>query len=295
VTDTKQDGGRERELAAKQAERLERFPATGRPVLDRAIGAFNVGRESLTVLAMVLDDGRQNAVQRLDAAVCAAARARAAAGAFLDTVTAAHQRAGQPPARYEVTCPECGKANVTAWNDDVPPGGVDPVKCKTCGFMILSESEGNPVAIPENGGETMPSAAGEPMPEGPATASADESEPGRESVRHDGAVNLTDSQKVTAINELAHGAWTSGVAATESLGESDNYVSELGARVEENVEEARHFFAEALERTEIALRLIQSWRAGDPAQSPSCETDEESGSHEMMRRGDQKRRSERHP
>ena len=295
MTETEQDGSRERERAAREAEGLGRFPAADRPVLDRAIGAFNVGRESLTVLAMVLDDGRQNAVQRLDAAVCAAARARDAAGTFLDTVTAARQRAGRPPARYEVTCPECGKANVTAWNDDVPPGGVDPVKCKTCGYMILSESEGNPAAVPENGVGTARSAAGAPVPERQAGANAQESEPGRETPRRNGALNLTDSQKVTAINELAHGAWTSGVAATESLGESDNYVSELGARVGENVEEARHFFAEALERTEIALRLIQSWRAGDPAQSPSCETDEESGSHEMMRRGDQKRRSERHP
>ncbi|MHC5059309.1 MAG: hypothetical protein ACYTKD_32040, partial [Planctomycetota bacterium] len=212
MTDTKQDGGRERELAAKQAERLERFLAADRPVLDRTIGAFNVGRESLTVLAMVLDDAKQSALPRLDAAVLAAERAQKSAEAFMDMVTQARQRTRRPPTGYQVTCPECGKVNATVWNDEVPPGGVNPVKCKQCGYMILSESEGNPVAVPASGGNTPPT-AGEPAPEQPAGANAREPEPGRETVRSDGAVNLTDSQKIASINELAYAAWISGCTA----------------------------------------------------------------------------------
>jgi len=46
---------------------------------------------------------------------------------------------------YIVTCPECGRKNKTRWiwADELPPGGVAPVECD-CGYMILSESEGNP-------------------------------------------------------------------------------------------------------------------------------------------------------
>ena len=53
----------------------------------------------------------------------------------------------EPPAKYRVTCPECGAESVTEWTDVLPPGGVSPVACLACGFMILSESEGNPVEI----------------------------------------------------------------------------------------------------------------------------------------------------
>jgi cob(I)alamin adenosyltransferase len=49
--------------------------------------------------------------------------------------------------RYRVTCPECGAASITEWTDILPPGGVSPVRCSACGYMILSESEGDPVEI----------------------------------------------------------------------------------------------------------------------------------------------------
>ena len=44
---------------------------------------------------------------------------------------------------YTVTCPECGRKHKTQWVDDPPPGGIAPVECE-CGYIILSESEGNP-------------------------------------------------------------------------------------------------------------------------------------------------------
>ncbi|KKN58414.1 hypothetical protein LCGC14_0552270 [marine sediment metagenome] len=31
------------------------------------------------------------------------------------------------------------------WTDELPPGGVEPVECVRCGYMILSESEGDPL------------------------------------------------------------------------------------------------------------------------------------------------------
>ena len=55
----------------------------------------------------------------------------------------------QPPAKYRVTCPECGAETMTEWTDILPPGGVSPVPCSACGYMILSESEGDPVLVPE--------------------------------------------------------------------------------------------------------------------------------------------------
>jgi hypothetical protein len=47
---------------------------------------------------------------------------------------------------YHVTCPRCEEEHVTEWIHWLPPGGVEPVLC-CCGYMILSESEGNPVQI----------------------------------------------------------------------------------------------------------------------------------------------------
>ena len=46
---------------------------------------------------------------------------------------------------YQVTCPSCNAKVETYW-DDYPPGGVTPVECK-CGYIILSESEGDPKEI----------------------------------------------------------------------------------------------------------------------------------------------------
>lgn len=48
--------------------------------------------------------------------------------------------------KYEVTCPKCGRMMVTEWSDELAPGGIDPIECE-CGFLILSESEGNPSKI----------------------------------------------------------------------------------------------------------------------------------------------------
>jgi len=56
----------------------------------------------------------------------------------------------EPPTKYRVTCPECGATNITEWTDILPPGGVSPVECSACGYMILSESEGNPVLLPDD-------------------------------------------------------------------------------------------------------------------------------------------------
>ena len=71
----------------------------------------------------------------------------AAAGRFLEAV--ADERRGAPT-KYRVTCPECGAESVTEWTDVLPPGGVSPVLCSACGYMILSESEGDPVRIPDD-------------------------------------------------------------------------------------------------------------------------------------------------
>jgi hypothetical protein len=250
-------------------------------VVDRAVGAFNVGRASLTVLAMALDEGRPGIAARLDTAVSSAERARGTAETFLEMASKARVRAKQGPPRFRVTCPECGRANLTTWNDEIPPGGVNPVRCEACGYMIQSESEGNPSEVGEEGDAASTSG-------GPAEPKESRAP---DAVRLDGAVNLTGSQKIAAINELCFAAWQSGVAGTESLGESDNYVAVLGGRLEEEVEDARHFFAEALERTEIVQRLIRSRWTGPREQCSPCE----SGIHEGMRSGDQKRRAERLP
>jgi hypothetical protein len=66
--------------------------------------------------------------------------------AFLDLAMAAQTG---PPAKYRVTCPECGTESITEWTDVLPPGGVSPVACSGCGYMILSESEGNPILVPD--------------------------------------------------------------------------------------------------------------------------------------------------
>jgi len=85
-------------------------------------------------------DGRAELV----VATTAALEVFEAAGRFLEAV-AEERRA--PAARYRVTCPECGAESETEWTDVLPPGGVSPVPCSACGYMILSESEGNPVRV----------------------------------------------------------------------------------------------------------------------------------------------------
>jgi len=52
---------------------------------------------------------------------------------------------GSSKTRYLVTCPKCERRVETYW-DDYPPGGVAPVECP-CGYLILSESEGDPERI----------------------------------------------------------------------------------------------------------------------------------------------------
>jgi hypothetical protein len=44
---------------------------------------------------------------------------------------------------FIITCPRCGAKDKAEWDNNLPPGGVSPVQCK-CGYIILSESEGNP-------------------------------------------------------------------------------------------------------------------------------------------------------
>jgi hypothetical protein len=65
-------------------------------------------------------------------------------------VPATQDGAQRSATKYRVTRPECGSTSITEWTDILPPGGVSPVQCSACGYMILSESEGNPVEIAEH-------------------------------------------------------------------------------------------------------------------------------------------------
>jgi len=53
----------------------------------------------------------------------------------------------EQPLVYEVGCPKCSHINESRWTDVLPPGGVEPVECAKCGYMILSESEGDPCRL----------------------------------------------------------------------------------------------------------------------------------------------------
>jgi len=134
--------------------------------LDAARGPLG----DLEAAAAAGSDGRAELVVATTAALgvfpaCAAeprdAAGREAAGRFLE---AAADERREPPAKYRVTCPECGAQSVTEWTDVLPPGGVSPVPCSACGYMILSESEGDPVRItdgdPEPGAAACASSAG---------------------------------------------------------------------------------------------------------------------------------------
>jgi hypothetical protein len=106
---------------------------------------MDAGRAPLEELRVAL--GNDGCEAQLVVATTAALGVYESAAAFLDFVTVART---DPPAKYRVTCPECGAESVTEWTDVLPPGGVSPVECSACGFMILSESEGNPVLIPDD-------------------------------------------------------------------------------------------------------------------------------------------------
>lgn len=282
MTDAKEDGNRHGERTTQAAERLERFLAANRVLVDRAVGAFNVGRASLTVLAMALDEGRPGLAPRLDTAVSAAERAQDSAKAFLEMAGSARMRAEHWPLEYNLTCPGCGHVNITTRNDDIPPCGFNPVKCEGCGRTIFIKRDRDPAETRGDSGAPSIPAAGIER-EGPSVPDA---------ARSDGAVSLTDSQRIAAINELTHAAWLSGIVGAEFLHESDNYVVLHGANLEEHVEDARHFFAQALERTEIVLRLIRSWPAAESGKRELSEKDPVGGVHEPVLTGDYKRRAE---
>lgn len=241
-----------------RAERLMTLLNRRRSVLDGAVGAFNVGRESLTVFAIMLTDRRQWSEVRLDAALTAAVRVREAAGAFLDMVAASQEEAARPPARYRVTCPDCGAANLTSWVDDPPPGGVSPVKCAQCGYQILSESEGNPQPVPPE-----PEAA----PENPAPGDPGEAAPAA-SERKEHETNVDHGPLATAANVLLRKTRTSVDAAVAVLGEGDDYVRRFGAELEGRVEAVKGHLKEGLKSSEMALslaRIGEEEGAGDAA------------------------------
>ena len=125
--------------------------------LDRLVGALDAARGPLGDLEAAVAAGGDGRVE-LIVATTAALEVFEAAGRFLEAV--ADERRGSP-AQYRVTCPECGAESRTEWTDVLPPGGVSPVRCSACGYMILSESEGDPVLI-----------ADDPEPEAAACASS---------------------------------------------------------------------------------------------------------------------------
>ncbi len=135
-------------------ERMFRLLGHNRAILDRAVEAMSVGGAALAELGAALDADEPDCLPRVVVAVTAALEVHQATGEFLDMVACAHRQAAAPPTKYRVTCPECGAESVTEWTDVLPPGGVSPVVCSACGYMILSESEGNPVLFsddPEQG------------------------------------------------------------------------------------------------------------------------------------------------
>jgi hypothetical protein len=122
--------------------RRDALPESARGALDDLLDSMDAARGPLEELRSALKGGGYGA--RLVVATTAALGIYESVVAFLDLVTGAQRR---PPAKYRVTCPECGAESVTEWTDVLPPGGVSPVACSGCGYMILSESEGNPVLL----------------------------------------------------------------------------------------------------------------------------------------------------
>jgi len=128
--------------------------------LTRLADALDAARAPLGDLEAALAAGGDGRAE-LVVATTAALGVFETAGRFLEAV--ADERRGAA-AKYRVTCPECGAESVTEWTDVLPPGGVSPVPCSACGYMILSESEGDPVRItdgdPEPGAAACASSAG---------------------------------------------------------------------------------------------------------------------------------------
>jgi hypothetical protein len=136
-------------MAQDTEARRDALPESARGALDDLLDSMDAARGPLEELRCALEGGGYSA--QLVVATTAALGVYESAVAFLDLVTGAQRR---PPAKYRVTCPECGAESVTEWTDVLPPGGVSPVACSACGYMILSESEGNPVLLqddPERG------------------------------------------------------------------------------------------------------------------------------------------------
>ena len=123
----------------------------GRAALDRAIEAMRACADALADLKSALDSDEEGPQAALVIATTAILGAGQAAAEILDLV--ARVNAGKVPGpKYLVTCPECGAEIATEWTYVLPPGGVSPVQCSACGYMILSESEGNPVLVPDDPG-----------------------------------------------------------------------------------------------------------------------------------------------
>ena len=129
-------------------ECMFRLLGHNRAVLDRTVEAMSVGSAALAEVVATFDADGHDCLPRVVVAVTAAVEVHQATGAFLDMVASARRQAAAPATKYRVTCPECGGESITEWTDDLPPGGVSPVECAVCGYMILSESEGNPVPVP---------------------------------------------------------------------------------------------------------------------------------------------------
>jgi hypothetical protein len=128
-------GARRGELSGSAQETLRHLLSS----MDAARGPLEELRDTPR------DDGYD---AQLVVATTAALCVYESAVAFLDLAAAAQRR---PPAKYRVTCPECGAETTAEWTDDLPPGGVSPVGCPACGYMILSESEGDPVLVSAGG------------------------------------------------------------------------------------------------------------------------------------------------
>ena len=131
-------------MAQDTGSRREALPEPARGALDDLLDSMDAARGPLEELRPAVEGGGNGA--RLVVATTAALGVYESAMAFLDLVTGAQKR---PPAKYRVTCPECGAESMTEWTDILPPGGVSPVECSACGYMILSESVGDPVLVPE--------------------------------------------------------------------------------------------------------------------------------------------------
>jgi endogenous inhibitor of DNA gyrase (YacG/DUF329 family) len=122
------------------------LPGSAPEALKHLLSSMDAARGPLEELRAALGGDGYGAqlVVGTTAALCVCE----SAVAFLDLAAAAQRGA---TARYRVTCPECGAESTAEWTDDLPPGGVSPVECPACGYVILSESEGDPVPVSRGG------------------------------------------------------------------------------------------------------------------------------------------------